>query len=249
MNVIYLTFKNYGLTVAGDKTVSMSWNTPEETRNSKSLITVRGEDLGNVRTFKYLGHVLADDPNKLQHITQQISSAWAKWAEIKDVLTDKEVKMTTRVRMLEAMVRSRLVYAVQTERLRASERDKLDSLWMNFCRKLVKGRFSKKKNMDGEDTYVYKYNASEILKICRTSRASEFCLKQHVKYMAHITRMPNSSEQKQWLFTKAVHKYTQNQWIALGQDLGGLDEMHVRRMLFNWKELNAWLRRHESQWT
>ncbi|XP_038062314.1 uncharacterized protein LOC119732780 [Patiria miniata] len=82
MNVIYLTFKNYGLTMAGDKTVSMSWNTPEETRNSKSLITVGGEDLGNVRTFKYLGHVLADDPNKPQHITQKISSARAKWAEI-----------------------------------------------------------------------------------------------------------------------------------------------------------------------
>ena len=250
MQILYETFLDYGLTMAGDKTVTMTWNTSEETQACESLIEVGGEKLSNVRQFRYLGHMLVDNAKKPKYITHQISSAWAKWNEIKGVLTDREIALWIRVRMLETMVRSRLVYAVQSERLSAAERKTLDSIWINFCRKLIKGGYRKKKtqNEDGEDidTFAFVYNGDEVLKICRTSSLSEFCQRQHIKYIAHIARMPNNSELKQWLFTKDEHKYVQNPWKVLGRDLG-MDEIQVRRMLFRREELNAWLRSHESR--
>ena len=75
------------------------------------------------------------------------------------------------------MVRSPLVYVVQTETLKMVNRDRLDSLWLNFCRKLVKAGFSKKLDEDGVETFVYKYDVDEILKIHKTLQVSPFCLK------------------------------------------------------------------------
>lgn len=249
MAIVLNTFTDYGLTLATDKTFTMTWNTAETVREQKSLIQVGGEDLGNVRQFRYLGHVLTDDPKRPQYITNQIGFAWSKWAEIKGVLCDREISLWIRVRMLETMIRSRLVYAVQSDRLKAAERNKLDSIWVNFCRKLLKGGYRRKKDTaDGEDgDYAYCLSNAEVLRICKTSPISEFCQRQHIKYIAHIARMPNDSELKQWLFTKSEHKYARCQWKELGRDLG-LDEMQVRRMLFKREELQRWLQCHESRW-
>ena len=51
----------------------MTWNTSEEVRKSKRLISVGDADQGNVRSFKYLGHVPSDNPKAPHYITQQIS--------------------------------------------------------------------------------------------------------------------------------------------------------------------------------
>ena len=253
MNVIRDTFSAYGLTLAAEKTVSMTWNTPEETQTKKSLITVGGEKLDNVREFRYLGHWLTDNPKKPQYISQQISSAWAKWAEVKHILTDHEVKLWIRVKMLEAMIRSRLTYAVQSERLRRAEKIKLDAVWTNFCRRMIKGGFRRKKDKgqlgeeDEEPDWSFCLSNGQVQKICRTTNVSEFCQRQHIKYIAHITRMPNNSELKKWLFTKSEHRYVRDQWKEIGQELG-MDEIQVRRMLFNKEELNTWLRSRETPW-
>ena len=98
MAIILDTFTAFGLTLAADdKTVTMTWNTPIETREQQSLIKLGTTDLENVNQFKYLGHWMTDDPKKPQYISQQISQAWAKWAEIKHILTDNEVWLWIRV--------------------------------------------------------------------------------------------------------------------------------------------------------
>ena len=43
-----------------------------------------------MRSFKYLGHVLCNDPSKSSaFLVHQISSAYAKWNEMKSVFLDK----------------------------------------------------------------------------------------------------------------------------------------------------------------
>ena len=69
------------------------------------------------------------------------------------------------------------MYAVQTETLKIVNRDRLDSLWLNFCRKLVKAGFCKKLDKDGVQNFVYKYDVDEILKIHKALQVSPFCLK------------------------------------------------------------------------
>ena len=55
------TFSRFGLTIAIDKTKTLSFNVAENVMTTKSLISLRGESIENVRTFKYLGHVLSNE--------------------------------------------------------------------------------------------------------------------------------------------------------------------------------------------
>ena len=89
--------------------------------SSKSLISLRNKPIENVRSFKYLGHVLCDAPSKSSaFLVHQISSAYAKWNEMKAVFLDKRVFLSTR-KILEACVRSRLLHSVQPWQLGAEE--------------------------------------------------------------------------------------------------------------------------------
>ena len=113
--------------------------------SSKSLISLRNQPIENARSFKYLGHVLCNDPSKSSaFLVHQISSAYAKWNEMKSVFVDKRIFLSTGVKFLEACVRSCLLYSVQAWQLGAEEMRKLESVWYGFLRRLVKGGFSRK---------------------------------------------------------------------------------------------------------
>ena len=76
--------------------------------------------------------------------TGQISSAYAKWNEMKPVLINKEIRITTRIKFLEAYVISRLVYSVQARSRCSSEMRKLESVLNMYIRKMIKGGFTRK---------------------------------------------------------------------------------------------------------
>ena len=99
------TFSRFGLTIAIDKTQTISFNVPEDVMKEKSLLTLRNEPIENVRSFKYLGHVLSNEnSNTAAFINHQIASAYSKWNELKSVLLDKLIFLSTRVKFLEACV-------------------------------------------------------------------------------------------------------------------------------------------------
>ena len=43
---------------------TLAYNVSEDVMSSKSLISLRNQPIENVRSFKYLGHVLCNDPSK-----------------------------------------------------------------------------------------------------------------------------------------------------------------------------------------
>ena len=101
--------------------------------NNKSLISLRNEPIENVQLFKYLGHVLYNESSKSSaFINHQISSAYAKCNEMKFVFLDKRIFLSTRVKFLEACVRSPLLYSVQVWQLGAKDMQKLETVWCGF---------------------------------------------------------------------------------------------------------------------
>ena len=53
------------LTIAIDKTQTLAYNVSEDViMSSKLLISLRNQPIENVKSFKYLGHVLCNDPYK-----------------------------------------------------------------------------------------------------------------------------------------------------------------------------------------
>ena len=73
---------------------------------------IQGNDIENVLNFTYLGHVITIDENN-GFAEHRIASATSKFNELRKVLTDTNVHMCTRKKLLEACVRSRLVYGTQ----------------------------------------------------------------------------------------------------------------------------------------
>lgn len=245
MEIIRQVFSRFGLTMADDKTVTMQWNVTAECREKSSLISLGGVPLENVRSFRYLGHVLTDDPSAPAHITQQISSAWEKWSEMKGVLTDREVQLWVRVKLLEAYIRPRLVYSVQATQLPKSDMDKLETIWINFLRKMVKGGYTRKGNRSAEDeeaewNWAYKLSNSDVYEICKSGTLRSFCERQHLKYIAHLSRMENNDERKRWCFTKSEHSYARNEWKKRG-DMVGIDEAQLRKTMFVRKKFMEWI--------
>ena len=126
------TFARFGLKISTGKTETMAFNVPEEVKSKQSLISIGGVALKNVRTFKYLDHMITnndDDPS--HYLTFRISSAFQKWNELKHVLTD------------------RLLYSAQSWELSASELRKLETIWHGFLRKMINNGF-KRKNVPKE---------------------------------------------------------------------------------------------------
>ena len=112
LNIYDKTFTRYVLKISTGKTETMAFNVPEEIKSRPSLFSIGEIPIKNVCIFKYLGHVITnndDDPS--HYLSFRISSAFQKWNELKHVLTDKRRVMSTQVKLLEACVRSRLLYS------------------------------------------------------------------------------------------------------------------------------------------
>ena len=178
------------------------------------------------------------DEDSSHFLTFRISSAFQKWNELKHVFTDKRIFMTTRIKLLEACVRSRLCYSCQSWELSASELKKLETIWHSFLRKMISNGF-KRKNVPTEYLkarkkakksgqtipepddldWAYCYDNDTLRTISKTTNISSFCKIQHLKYIAHVTRLENSSIQKQLLFTTTHKKYARDPWNKAEKDL------------------------------
>jgi hypothetical protein len=145
LNIYDKTFSRFGLKISTSKTETMAFNVSEEIKTKESLVAIGNVALKNVRTFKYLGHIITNNENDpSQFLSFRISSAFQKWTELKHVLTDKRILMSTRVKLLEACVRSRLLYSAQSWELTTAELNKIDSIWHDFLRKMITNGFKRK---------------------------------------------------------------------------------------------------------
>ena len=141
VNINDHNFARFGLKIANSETETMAFNVPEEVKAQPSLISVRVVALKNVSTFKYLGQKITNNNEDPSHyLNFLISSAFKKWNELKHVLTDRRILMSTNI--LEA-------YSVEAWQISATEQNKIESLWHGFLLKMVTNGF-KCKNISKE---------------------------------------------------------------------------------------------------
>ena len=126
------------------KTETMAFNVDEEIKSQESLITIGDNKIKNVRTLKYLGYTITNEEKKTSRfLYARIGATYQKWNELKHVLTDRRIKLSTRVRFLTTCVRSRLLYSIQACSLTEKELDTIEVIWNSFLRKMVKGGYQR----------------------------------------------------------------------------------------------------------
>ena len=145
------------------------------------------------------------------------SRAIGKFYELKNVLADKHINMGTRRKLMEACVRSRLVYGTQASFPLEKQMKRLESCWAQHLRYMVKGGWARKE--EDEIDYRFLYRNNEIEEIVGSTPLRNFIEKQHLKYIAHVCRGPNTSITKKLLFAEPTKQHYRDPWIRIAKCL------------------------------
>ena len=74
---------------------------------------VHGEDIRQMREFKYLGTVLCEGGGSGRDIQERVKAGWRKWGEVSAVMKDKRMGMRLKAKAYQTVVRPVLTYVAQ----------------------------------------------------------------------------------------------------------------------------------------
>ena len=149
---------------------------------------------------------------------------------MRNVLTNPNVYMRTKRKILEACVRSRLTYVTQAILLNEKELKKLKACWYRLLRNMMKGGCVGEQSQEesDEENYSFVYTNKEVEKIVQTMPIRNYIFSQHLKFIAHTSRCPNTASKKKRLFAKPSRKYYRDDWLKIGELLGVTPEQAKR---------------------
>ena len=150
-----------------------------------------------METFRYLGaQIKYDEPTTGDaELELRVDSAVAKFYELGLKLMNYKIRLRTRVKILNSLVRSRLTYSCQCWSLTEKQKQKISSTYNGFLRRMIKGGFRRKK-----DTWNFVLTNNEILKMANTEEIEKFIHKQQRTFVARTIRMENTCGSKRLLF-------------------------------------------------
>jgi len=204
LNLLNETFIRFHLQINISKTKTMIINyrylNPEEETYPETIANLNGQTVENVKDFRYLGDdIKFNEPSTGDtEIDLRITIAENKFVQISKKLCNRKTNLTTRVYILNTMVRTRLTYSCQTWNTDQHQMNRVNSSYMTMLRKMINNGF-KRENVS-EDNFSYVLSHEEVLKICKTENIIDYIQRQQVKYLAHIARRSNSFFIKRLLF-------------------------------------------------
>jgi hypothetical protein len=191
-------FTQYGMKINVSKTKTMIFNKQamDEQEYPTTIASLNGEALENVKVFRYLGcDIKFDEPSTGEaELNLRTDAATSKFYALSRNMMNSKINMKTRVMMLNSLVRSRLTYGCQTWSCSKNQMNKLNSAYMGFIRRMVKGGFNRR---DGSWSYCYTNN--DLLRISDTPDLYTFVEKQQSNYVTKILMKSNKSIAKRLL--------------------------------------------------
>ena len=106
----------------------------------KSICNLNRKTVENVEVFRYLGDdIRYDQPSTGDsEIDLRISLAEAKFNQLWKKLTNRKILLSTRIYILNTMVRSRLTYSCQTWNITQHQKERIDATYNNMLRKMIR---------------------------------------------------------------------------------------------------------------
>ena len=199
------TFNRFGLKINCTKTKSMIFNFDgPDGQYPETICNLEGNVIDNVKSFIYLGaSIYYNDPHTGDsEINQRIGSAECKYYEHAKKLLNYRINLNTRVKILNALVRSRLSYGCQTWTLNLEQKNKINSFYCGLLRRMVRGGFKRK-----EDSMAFQRSNKDILEVCKTEEMTTFIARQQKCFLAHIIRRADDTLVKSLTFnTDTTHR-------------------------------------------
>lgn len=182
----------------------------EENGYPESLLSIHGETIKNVKSFRYLGSWLheAQPATGNVEIDARIQAAKFKFGELKSLLQNHRINLGTRMTFYNAFIRARLTYACQTWTLTSAQKRRLNSTHSTLLRHMIRGGFRRVSITDND--FRYKNTNEQILHFCKSTPLEQFINDQRRKFAAHTIRQPNYRHTKQLLFNCDKYKQPGN---------------------------------------
>ena len=119
------TSTKYGMEISAEKTKLM-------TNNTKGIsldVRIGGQKLETVQSFKYLGSVVTDEGSK-QEIMSRIAQTISALTKLKAIWKDKNIALSSKIRLMRSLVISIFLYACETWTLTAELEKKIQTTEM-----------------------------------------------------------------------------------------------------------------------
>ena len=109
------------------------------TNNIKGIsldVRIGGQKLETVQSFKYLGSVVTDEGSK-QEILSRIAQTVGALTKLKTIWKDKNIALSSKIRLMRSSVISIFLYACETWTLTAELEKKIQTTEMRCFRRLL----------------------------------------------------------------------------------------------------------------
>ena len=118
--------------ISAEKTKLMT-NSPDGIQRE---IKVKGQTLGAVNSFKYLGAVVSDDGSK-QEVLSRIAQATSALTKLKPIWRDNSISLGLKVKLMRSLVISIFLYACEAWTLTAELEKTTQAFEMRCYRKVT----------------------------------------------------------------------------------------------------------------
>ena len=196
LNILNETFRRFHLTINCSKTKSMILNHHGE-NYPETIASLNDFAIENIKTFLYLGsQIHYNQPTTGdEELNLRVDSAESKFYSLGKKFMNHKIKLTTRVKIFNALVRSRLTYGCQTWVLNNQQSERIRACYTTMLRKMIRGGFKRK-----PDEFSYIMTNAKILQLCKTTALNVFMDTQRRAYLAHVIRSDDISILKKLLF-------------------------------------------------
>ena len=126
------TCTRYKMEISAEKTKLMT----NSANGIQREIKVKGQKLGTVTSFKYLGAVVSDDGSKPE-VLSRIAQATAVLTKLKPILRDSNISLGSKVKLMRSLVISIFLYACESWTLTAELKKRTQAFEMRCYRRLL----------------------------------------------------------------------------------------------------------------
>ena len=118
--------------ISAEKTKLMTNNTS----GINTEIKVNGQKLETVTSFKYLGSVITNEGSKPELLCR-IAQATATLTRLKSIWIDKNISLSSKIRLMRSLVTSLFLYACEAWTLTAELQRRIPAMEMRCYRKIL----------------------------------------------------------------------------------------------------------------
>ena len=126
------TFTSYGMEISAEKTKLMTNNT----QGISTEVKVNGQRLETVKSFRYLGSVITDEGSKPEILTR-IAQTTAALTRLKPLWNDRNITVSSKIRLVRSLVMSIFLYASETWTLSDLQK-RIQAMEMRCFRKILR---------------------------------------------------------------------------------------------------------------